>query len=113
MLNTIDLRLGFKRHLAQTSPSPLGLEIDHAQGVWLYTRDGRRYLDFISGIGVANLGHGHPAIIAAIERQARRYLHVMVYGEYVLDTQVELATRLADLLPQGLGRVYFTNSGAE
>ncbi len=108
-----DLRADFLRYLAQTSPDPIGIEIERAQGVWLYARDGRRYLDFISGIGVANLGHANPAVIAAIKRQAERYLHVMVYGEYVLDTQVALARRLAQLLPAGLGQIYFTNSGAE
>lgn len=108
-----DLRADFFRHVAQTSPDPIGIEIQRAEGVWLYARDGRRYLDFISGIGVANLGHANPAVIAAIKRQAERYLHVMVYGEYVLDTQVALARRLAQLLPPGLGQIYFTNSGAE
>ncbi len=108
-----ELRRDFLRYLAQTSDAPLGLEISHADGCWLYARDGRRYLDFISGIGVANLGHGHPRVLAAIERQARRHLHVMVYGEYVLEPQVRLARRLAELLPSGLGRIYFTNSGAE
>ena len=110
---TDDLRADFLRHLAQTSPAPLGLEIERAQGAWLYARDGKRYLDFISGIGVANLGHANPAVIAAIADQARRYLHVMVYGEYVLDAQVKLARRLAGLLPAPLNQVYFTNSGAE
>jgi acetylornithine/N-succinyldiaminopimelate aminotransferase len=108
-----DLRADFLLYLAQTSPAPIGIEIERAQGVWLYARDGRRYLDFISGIGVANLGHANPAVIAAIKKQAERYLHVMVYGEYVLDPQVALARRLARLLPAGLGQVYFTNSGAE
>ncbi len=108
-----DLRADFLRYLAQTSPDPIRIEIERAEGVWLYARDGRRYLDFISGIGVANLGHANPAVIAAIKRQAERYLHVMVYGEYVLDTQVALARRLAQLLPAGLGQIYFTNSGAE
>jgi acetylornithine/succinyldiaminopimelate/putrescine aminotransferase len=107
------LRADFLRYLAQTSPEPIGLEIERAQGSWLYTRGGRRYLDFISGIGVANLGHAHAAVLAAIKRQAERYLHVMVYGEYVLDAQVALACRLAQLLPAQLGQVYFTNSGAE
>jgi acetylornithine/N-succinyldiaminopimelate aminotransferase len=107
------LRAEFLRNLAQTSPEPIGLEIERAEGVWLYARDGRRYLDFISGIGVANLGHAHPAVLAAIKRQAERYLHVMVYGEYVLDAQVKLARRLAQLLPAGLEQVYLTNSGAE
>ncbi len=108
-----ELRDHFFRHLAQTSPAPIGLEITRAQGAWLYAADGRRYLDFIAGIGVANLGHGHPAVLAAIEAQARRHLHVMVYGEYVLESQVGLARRLAEVLPTRLARVYFTNSGAE
>ena len=103
----------FLRHLAQTSDAPIGLEIDRAEGSWLYCRDGRRYLDMIAGIGVCNLGHGHPAIIAAITKQARRHLHVMVYGEYVIDAQVRLASRLAELLPNPIDTVYFTNSGAE
>jgi acetylornithine/N-succinyldiaminopimelate aminotransferase len=103
----------FRRHLAQTSDAPIGLEIDRAEGSWLYCRDGRRYLDLIAGIGVCNLGHGHPAIIAAIIEQARRHLHVMVYGEYVIDAQVQLALRLAELLPNPIDTVYFTNSGSE
>lgn len=108
-----DLRADFFRHLAQTSPDPIGIEVERAQGVWLYARDGRRYLDFISGIGVANLGHANPQVMAAIKRQAERYLHVMVYGEYLLEPQVELARRLARLLPTELSQIYFTNSGAE
>jgi acetylornithine/N-succinyldiaminopimelate aminotransferase len=108
-----ELRDLFTRNLAQTSPSPIGLEIDRAEGAWLYASDGRRYLDMIAGIGVAALGHGHPRVIAAIEAQARRHLHVMVYGEYVIEVQVRLASRLAALLPPALSRVYFTNSGAE
>jgi acetylornithine/N-succinyldiaminopimelate aminotransferase len=103
----------FLTHLAQTSDFPLGLEIDRADGCWLYACDGRRYLDLIAGIGVSALGHGHPAVLAAINRQLRRHLHVMVYGEYVLESQAELAAELARVLPRGLGRVYFTNSGAE
>jgi acetylornithine/succinyldiaminopimelate/putrescine aminotransferase len=89
------------------------LEIDRAEGSWLYTHDGRRYLDLIAGIGVAALGHGHPAVLAAINHQLRRHLHVMVYGEYVLESQAGLAAELARVLPAGLGRIYFTNSGAE
>ncbi len=108
-----DLHADFLRYVGQTSPGPIGLEIERAEGAWLYARGGRRYLDFISGIGVANLGHANPAVIAAIKRQAERYLHVMVYGEYVLDAQVNLARRLAQLLPPQLGQIYFTNSGAE
>jgi acetylornithine/succinyldiaminopimelate/putrescine aminotransferase len=109
----VTARDAFLAHLAHTSDSPLGLEVDHAYGSWLHCRDGRRYLDLIAGIGVSALGHGHPAILAALDRQARRHLHVMVYGEYVLESQVTLAARLAGVLPTNLSRVYFTNSGAE
>ncbi|MGO9455047.1 MAG: aspartate aminotransferase family protein [Candidatus Binataceae bacterium] len=103
----------FLRHLAQTSDAPIGLEVVRAEGSWLYTADGRRYLDLIAGIGVSALGHGNTAVLAAIENQARRHLHVMVYGEYVIDSQVRLAARLAEVLPDPIKRVYFTNSGAE
>ena len=108
-----DLKRNFLRYVAQTSDSPIGLEIDRAEGCWLYCADGRRYLDFIAGIGVSNLGHGNPAVLSAIERQAKRHLHVMVYGEYVQQAQVKLAARLASLLPPSLSRIYFTNSGTE
>jgi acetylornithine/succinyldiaminopimelate/putrescine aminotransferase len=103
----------FRRYLAQTSEAPLGLEITRAEGSWLYTSDGRRYLDLIAGIGVNALGHGHPSVLAAVDRQSRRHLHAMVYGEYVLESQVRLAQKLAELLPKRIERVYFTNSGAE
>jgi acetylornithine/N-succinyldiaminopimelate aminotransferase len=103
----------FRRNLAQTSDAPIGLEIARAEGSWLVASDGRRYLDFIAGIGVSALGHGNPEVLEAIERQMRHYLHLMVYGEYVIESQVLLARRLAELLPPALHRVYFTNSGAE
>ena len=103
----------FRQNLAQTSDAPIGLEISRAEGSWLVASDGRRYLDFIAGIGVSALGHGHPEVLAAIAEQARRHLHVMVYGEYVIESQVRLARRLSELLPPPLERVYFTNSGAE
>ncbi len=108
-----DLADKFRRHVAQTSDSPIGLEIARAEGSWLYAADGRRYLDMIAGIGVSALGHRHRAVLAAIESQARRHLHVMVYGEYVIEAQARLAARLAELLPSPLSRIYFANSGAE
>jgi acetylornithine/succinyldiaminopimelate/putrescine aminotransferase len=103
----------FFRYLCQTSPEPIGLEIDRAEGIYLFTRAGQRYIDFISGIGVANIGHQHPKVLAAIRRQLERHLHVMVYGEYVQETQVEYARRLAELAPVEDGVVFFCNSGAE
>jgi acetylornithine/succinyldiaminopimelate/putrescine aminotransferase len=102
----------FFQHVAQTSDFPLALEIERAEGVYLYG-NGRRYLDLISGIGVSNVGHRHPKVLAAIHEQLDKYLHLMVYGEYVQSPQVELAQALAQTLPEPLTNVYFTNSGTE
>lgn len=106
-------RLDFRRFVAQTSDDPIGLEVSHARGVFVWDRAGRRYLDLIAGIGVASVGHAHPEVVAAIEQQARRHLHVMVYGEYIQEAQVQLARRLAALLPGDISSIYFTSSGAE
>ncbi|MDZ7343359.1 MAG: aspartate aminotransferase family protein [candidate division KSB1 bacterium] len=103
----------FFRFLCQTSPTPIGLEIDRAEGIYLFARDGQRYIDFISGIGVANIGHRHPRVLAAIRQQLDRHLHVMVYGEYVQETQAAFARRLAELAPVDEAVVFFCNSGAE
>lgn len=103
----------FFRHIAQTSDSPLALEIDHAGGMYLYGTDGKRYMDLISGISVSNLGHSHPAIIRAIQEQAGRHLHLLVYGELIQAPQVDLAGLLAANLPVQLDTIYFVNSGAE
>ena len=103
----------FLRHLAQTSSNPLGLEIERAEGVYLYDTSGKRYLDLIGGISVANTGHRHPAVLRAIRDQLDRYLHVMVYGEMIQSPQVRYAALLAANLPQSLDSVYFTNSGTE
>ncbi len=103
----------FQRFVCQTSPSPLGLEIAHAEGCWIHTTDGKRYLDFLSGIGVANIGHAHPAVVAAVREQIEKYLHVMVYGEVIQEPQVQLAELLSCSLPDPLEVVYFTNSGTE
>lgn len=107
------LKENFFKFICQTSPEPLGLEIERAEGIYLFARDGQRYIDFISGIGVANIGHQHPAVLAAIRQQLERHLHVMVYGEYVQAPQVEYARRLAEVSPVRDGVVFFCNSGAE
>jgi acetylornithine/succinyldiaminopimelate/putrescine aminotransferase len=103
----------FFQYLCQTSPEPLGLEIERAEGIYFFTADRKRYIDFISGIGVANIGHQHPQVLAAIRRQLERHLHVMVYGEYVQEAQVEYARRLVELSPIEDGVVFFCNSGTE
>ena len=91
----------------------MGIELVRAQGPYLYAPDGQKYLDLISGFSVMNLGHGHPAVLAAIEEQVQQYMHVMVYGEVIQSPQVQYATLLASALPPALDMVYFTNSGAE
>ena len=103
----------FLRHVAQTSPAPLALEIVRAEGSLLYDRDGKEYTDLIGGISVANIGHRHPNVIEAIRKQLDAYLHIMVYGEFVETPQVQYAQLLVDHLPASLNSVYFTNSGAE
>lgn len=103
----------FLNHVAQTSPAPLALEFTKGRGVWLTDIRKKRYIDFISGIGVSSIGHAHPAVVNAVQKQVRKYAHLMVYGEYVQSPQVRLAHKLAGLLPPSLSSVYFVNSGAE
>ncbi|MBC7923315.1 MAG: aspartate aminotransferase family protein [Ferruginibacter sp.] len=103
----------FLQHLAQTTDFPLMLEVERAEGVYLYGPDGKRYLDLISGIGVSNVGHRHPRVVRAIKEQVDKYLHLMVYGELVQTPQTALAARLVEQLPPPLDNVYFTNSGSE
>src|SRR5438309_237031 len=103
----------FLQHVAQTSAAPLALEIVKAEGCTLWDADGKKYLDAIGGISVANVGHRHPDVLAAIQQQLDAYLHVMVYGEFVQSPQVKYAKALTDHLPETLNSVYFTNSGAE
>jgi len=107
------LRELFLLNNAQTTDFPLLLEFERAAGVYMYDSQGRGYIDLISGIGVSNLGHSHPNVIAAIKDQLDKYMHLMVYGEYVQTPQVRFAEKLLSLLPENLQSVYFTNSGAE
>jgi acetylornithine/N-succinyldiaminopimelate aminotransferase len=103
----------FYKHLAQTSPSPIALEIVRAEGQYLYDVSGKKYLDAIGGISVCNTGHRHPDVVKAIRDQADRYLHILVYGELIQSPQVEYAHLLASNLPENLQSVFFTNSGTE
>jgi acetylornithine/succinyldiaminopimelate/putrescine aminotransferase len=103
----------FLSNLAQTTDFPLAIEIVKAEGIYLYGPKGERYLDLISGIGVSNVGHCHPKVVAAIHEQVDQYLHVMVYGEYIQSPQTLLAKALVDTLPAGLDNVYLVNSGSE
>ena len=103
----------FLQHVAQTSKAPIAIEIAKAEGCRLWDVNGKSYLDLIAGISVANTGHRHPKILAAIVKQLQSYMHVMVYGELIESPQVAYARYLAQNLPGNLNSVYFTNSGAE
>ncbi len=103
----------FLYHLAQTSPSPLAIEMVKAEGCKMWDKAGREYIDLIGGISVCNTGHRHPAVVRAIKQQADQYLHLMVYGELVQSPQVKYAEYLAAHLPTSLNAIYFTNSGTE
>lgn len=109
----LPLDRAFFQHVCQTSDSPLGLEIESARGATLRTRSGREYIDLLAGIGVNNVGHAHPGVVKAVQEQAERYLHAMVYGEYIQEPQARLAELLAQVAPGDLSVVYFTNSGTE
>jgi acetylornithine/N-succinyldiaminopimelate aminotransferase len=110
MMNQREL---FFKHIAQTSPAPLALEIVRAEGLYLFDANGKKYFDAIGGISVCNTGHRHPAVLEAIRDQTERYLHILVYGELIQSPQVAFAQQLASHLPASLQSVFFTNSGTE
>ena len=112
-LNDTILRKQFLARVAQTSPSPMLVEVARAEGSFFYTPEGKRYYDLVAGVSVSNVGHANPAVVRAVQEQAARYMHVMVYGELIETPQVEYAAKIASLLPAPLESVYFVNSGAE
>ncbi len=103
----------FLAHLAQTTGSPYLISVSHAEGIYIYDTDNKRYTDLISGIGVSNVGHRHPTVINAIKEQLDKHMHVMVYGEYIQSTSNLLAKKITSLLPSNLNCCYFVNSGTE
>ncbi|HPQ08817.1 MAG TPA: aspartate aminotransferase family protein [Bacteroidia bacterium] len=103
----------FFKHIAQTSPAPLGLEIDKAEDIYIYDTNGNKYIDFISGIAVSSVGHQHPEIKKAIVNQLNKYAHIMVYGETIQQPQTDYIKTLMPYLPDSLDCIYFVNSGAE
>ena len=107
------MKSDFLKYQAQTSPNPLGLEISHANGTYVYDTNGKEYLDFIAGVSANSLGHNHPVVKEAILEQLGKYTHVMVYGEFVQQPQVELCKFLCKQLAPQLQSVYLTNSGTE
>lgn len=107
------LRKEFLKHVGQTSPAPMMVEVARAEGSFFYTPEGKRYFDLVAGVSVSNVGHGNKEVVEAVQKQAADYMHVMVYGEMVERPQVEYARRIAELLPGDIDCVYFVNSGAE
>ncbi|WGD33993.1 aspartate aminotransferase family protein [Olleya sp. YS] len=107
------MKEAFLKYQAQTTPHPLALEVSHAKGSYIYDTKNKAYLDFVAGVSACTLGHSHPKIIEAIKTQADKYLHVMVYGEYVQQPAVDLCHLLAKQLPKPLEKTYLVNSGTE
>jgi acetylornithine/succinyldiaminopimelate/putrescine aminotransferase len=108
-MNTSD----FFTYQAQTTPHPLAMEVSHANGSYIYDANGKAFLDFVAGVSACTLGHSHPKVIQAIKEQLDKYMHVMVYGEYIQKPAVELTKFLAKNLPPSLEKTYLTNSGTE
>tara|TARA_B110000503_G_scaffold138623_1_gene225182 strand:- start:68 stop:1246 length:1179 start_codon:yes stop_codon:yes gene_type:complete len=107
------LKSNFLKYQAQTSPHPLAIEVSHAKGSYIYDIHGKSYLDFVAGVSANSLGHNHPKVSEAIKKQVDTYAHVMVYGEFIQQPQVDLCKLLASTLPENLASVYITNSGTE
>ncbi|AXT50702.1 aspartate aminotransferase family protein [Aquimarina sp. BL5] len=107
------MKKDFYRYQAQTTPHPLAMEISHAEGSYIFSTDNKKYLDFVAGVSACSLGHRHPRVVNAVKEQLDKYLHVMVYGEYIQKPAVELTKLLASLLPDPLEKTYLTNSGTE
>ncbi len=107
------MKSDFFKYQAQTTPHPLAMSVSHAKGSYIYDTDGKSYLDFVAGVSACSLGHQHPRVVNAIKDQLDKYLHVMVYGEYIQESAVELTKLLASVLPEPLEKTYLTNSGTE
>ncbi len=103
----------FRSVQGQTSPFPFLIDVDRAEGIFIYDKSGKDYMDMIAGVAVNNIGHNHPHVVQAIKNQLDRHMHVMVYGEFIQDSQLNFANKLASLLPESLNSVYTVNSGTE
>jgi len=103
----------FLKYQAQTSKYPLGIEISHAKGSYIYDTNGKKHLDFVAGVSACTLGHCHPSVVSAVQKQVETYMHVMVYGEYSQSPAVEFCKLLAENLPEPLKKTYLVNSGTE
>ena len=107
------MKKDFYKHQTQTTQHPLAMEISHAKGSYIYDTKGNAHLDFVAGVSACSLGHSHPSVVKAIKAQAQKYMHVMVYGEYIQRPAVSLTKLLAKHLPSPLETTYLVNSGTE
>lgn len=107
------MKKDFLTYQGQTTPHPLAIEISHANGSYIYDSSNKAYLDFVAGVSANSLGHNHPKVKKAINEQLEKYTHVMVYGEFIQEPQLELCKTLAKTLPKKLSSVYLVNSGTE
>lgn len=107
------MKQDFFKYQAQTTLYPLEVEISHAMGSYIYSTDGKKHLDFVAGVSACTLGHSNPKVLNAITEQINKYMHVMVYGEYIQKTAVEFCKLLAENLPSSLNKTYLVNSGTE
>ena len=103
----------FLQNIGQTTDNPLAIEIEKAEGIYLYDTDGKNYIDLVSGVSVSNLGHRHPEVVHAIKNQLDKHMHLLVYGEFVQYPQVKFAELLTQNIPESLNNIYFVNSGSE
>ncbi len=103
----------FLQNIGQTTDNPLAIEIEKAEGIYLYDTDGKNYIDLVSGVSVSNLGHRHPEVVQAIKNQLDKHMHLLVYGEFVQYPQVKFAELLTQNIPESLNNIYFVNSGSE
>ena len=106
-------KAAFLKYQAQTTPHPLAMEISHAEGSYIYDTNNKAYLDFVAGVSACSLGHRHPKVLKAIHTQLEKYMHVMVYGEYIQKPALELTKLLAKYYPKNIEKTYLTNSGTE
>ena len=104
-------KAAFLKYQAQTTPHPLAMEISHAEGSYIYDTNNKAYLDFVAGVSACSLGHRHPKVLEAIHTQLEKYMHVMVYGEYIQKPALELTKLLAKYYPKNIEKTYLTNTG--
>ena len=103
----------FITHQGQTTPFPLCIDVASSEGMYITDKSGKTYLDLVAGVSACTIGHCHPRVVKAVQDQTSKYMHVMVYGEFIQEPQLMLAKKLASLLPDTLNSTYFVNSGVE